>query len=464
MDSQGDLPSLRGTIKLSAKTLLEDAWRRAQDSINSRNQKVSKLKGYQDSEFPPTQFLGSYPAHISGAIWFDVKFYPYTKPGLDPVFAICGDYLVVICRCVLEKDRTIEILHCFQDESKAINEEHMKLNSIAWSQAENGDPLVCVAGSGTPEIKVLNVRTGRLVQTLAGHGDDILDLEISPTDPTVLASCSFDHSVRIWSLKPSHNEQPMAAICHGHGHKAQILTLSYHPKGRYLLSAGMDMKICLWAIPEDVQEHAGTDKLALIHYPHFSTTEVHTNFIDCVQWYNDLILSHAVQEDKIILWRIDQFNSNRTSTPEAPIPISKKTNSRTTVTVLAHPASNTQSAWGGRFQRLLQFDLTMINGWYVRFSLFHQIGKHPILVVGDEKSNTFFWDLHRLEEKAIGDPFATIKAHKRIEVPKYMAFSFRHFDWSGDGQWCVGVGNSGMVNVFHRWENGIPPVTTDSRP
>jgi polycomb protein EED len=207
-----------------------------------------------------------------------------------------------------------------------------------------------------------------------------------------------------------------------------------------------------------------------------------------VQWYNDLILSHAVQEDKIILWRIDRFTSDRADTPQAPIPTSKGTNSRTTVTVLAQPASGTQSAWGGRFQRLLQFDLTMINGWYVRFSLFHHIGQHPILVVGDEKSNAFFWDLHSLEsvgtgemdpqtetakvqraksllpEKGIGDPFRTIKAHKRIEVPKYMAFAFRHFDWSGDGQWCVGVGNSGMVNVFHRWGNGIPPDTTDSRP
>jgi hypothetical protein len=34
-------------------------------------------------------------------------------------------------------------------------------NSVEWSQAENGDPLVCVAG--TSQIKVLNVVTGALV-------------------------------------------------------------------------------------------------------------------------------------------------------------------------------------------------------------------------------------------------------------------------------------------------------------
>jgi hypothetical protein len=34
-------------------------------------------------------------------------------------------------------------------------------NSVEWSQAENGDPLVCVAG--TSQIKILNVITGDLV-------------------------------------------------------------------------------------------------------------------------------------------------------------------------------------------------------------------------------------------------------------------------------------------------------------
>jgi hypothetical protein len=62
-------------------------------------------------------------------------------------------------------------------------------NSVTWSQAENGDPLLCVSGSGSNLINVFNVTTKQLVtvcvsplthphiadsyvvQTLAGHGD-----------------------------------------------------------------------------------------------------------------------------------------------------------------------------------------------------------------------------------------------------------------------------------------------------
>ena len=48
---------------------------------------------------------------------------------------------------------------------------------------------------------------------------------MSPLDPTILASVSIDCSLRIWSLHPSHEKQPLGAICYGQGHKEQVLTL-----------------------------------------------------------------------------------------------------------------------------------------------------------------------------------------------------------------------------------------------
>jgi polycomb protein EED len=344
---------------------------------------------------------------------------------------------------------------------------------------------------------------------------NVNDLAVSPVDPTILASCSDDHSVRIWSLDPVHRQQPLAAICYGQGHKAQILTIAWHPKGRFLLSAGVDTKIAMWVVPDNLKDHMGTDRPAMIHYPHFSTTEVHTDFVDCVHFYNDLIFSHAAREDKIILWKIDGFSSDSTKIPDAPITTSLAISSRTPVTIPANSTSGTRSAWGDRFQRLLQFDLPNTDQFYIRFSLFHELGRHPVLSAGNEKSKAFFWDLHRLEEAGIGaegagskvhlglprhvregsvssnassavstgsgttknkrkkvkelpkdrgiaDPFLSIKAHKIIEIPKYTAFPFRHFNWSRDGQWCVGVGDSGLINVFHRWAKGVPPIKTDS--
>jgi polycomb protein EED len=205
------------------------------------------------------------------------------------------------------------------------------------------------------------------------------------------------------------------------------------------------------------------------------------------------------------------------------------------VTVPTQSVSGTRSAWGGKFQRLLQFDFPGAEAWYIRFGLFHEAGKHPILAAGANGSKMYFWDLQMLEnagggiekpnqnkkktatselqsrdgravseasvgstgahstssgqtpsattlEKAvlkkgsksvksgkgkakrsettrgIGDPFKSIIAHKKIEVPKY-DFNYRQVAWSRGGEWCVGTGDYGVVSIFSRWENGFPEAT-----
>ncbi|KAF2637517.1 WD40 repeat-like protein [Massarina eburnea CBS 473.64] len=444
-------------------------------------------------------------ADLEHITWFDIKFYPYTAPAEDPVFAVVGSRFIIICRCVQKPHSSIEVLCKFEDDPTVGN-----YNSIEWSQAENGDPLVCVAGN-FKVIKILNVITKKPVTTLVGHGNAINDLAISPVDPTILVSGSADHAIRLWSLDPAHAKQPTAAILY---HKAQVLTVAYHRKGRYLLSGGMDHRINMWTIPEDLKDRPGTDKPAMVHYPHFSTTEIHKGYIDCIRWYNDLILSSAAGDEQAIqLWKIDNFNGEKAPPNPAPIPLATTVSGHVKVTV---PTSeerlkSTRSAWGGRYQRLLQFKLPDHSSFYFRFSIFHQLGAHPVLVAGNEKSKVFFWDLQRLEDAGTGNryndngskksnlpqhlregstvsassntsaassnnpsaapvrghkskkainygisnPFHPVKWHKEQALNYFTAF--RQFSWSNDGQWCVGAAEFSMICVFNRWQHGVPP-------
>lgn len=57
----------------------------------------------------------------------------------------------------------------------------------------------------------------------------------------------------------------------------------------------------------------------------------------------------------------------------------------------------TRSAFGGRFQRLLTFELFPAAPFYMRFSLFNAPGHRPILAMGNELSKYSFWDLRRLQ-------------------------------------------------------------------
>lgn len=71
-------------------------------------------------------------------------------------------FQIIVCRCVLEKNRAIEIIAWFDEEPGKANDK-LCYNSLVWSQAENGDPLLCVTGTMNRQIKVYNVRTKQLV-------------------------------------------------------------------------------------------------------------------------------------------------------------------------------------------------------------------------------------------------------------------------------------------------------------
>ncbi|KAF1987660.1 WD40 repeat-like protein [Aulographum hederae CBS 113979] len=396
---------------------------------------------------------------------FDVKFYPYTAPSVDPVFAVVGGEHTFVCRLQkpenekLEINNGIEILRWFKDEDT--DHEYGKLNSLTWSKDSAGDPLVCVSGV-SPKIKILNVKTGKLINTLIGHGQIVNDLTTSPLCPSIIASGSQDCTIRLWNLNPARGRSPCMLILAGQGTKETILSVSFHPCGRYLISGGMDTQITLWALPELDGDAPPQDdgKVDVMHFPHFSTREVHADYVDCVQFYGDLVLSRAANENKIILWKIDGFSSTN-AVPD-----------RDAVPPVDHKAGLTRSCFGGKFQVLLQFEVPLSENFYMRFSLFHQPDMRPIMGIGTQKSKFLFWDLQSLEEgvprKAqtakgkekqtdgaeskdmIDDPFQLIPAQKTISASKKVDFAGRQMAWSNDGEWCVGVGDFGMVCVFSR--------------
>ena len=59
--------------------------------------------------------------------------------------------------------------------------------------------VVCAGTLDTFQIYVWAVRTGRLLDVLAAHEAPIAQLAFSPSQ-SLLASCSWDHTVRTWDV------------------------------------------------------------------------------------------------------------------------------------------------------------------------------------------------------------------------------------------------------------------------
>ena len=58
------------------------------------------------------------------------------------------------------------------------------------------------------------------------NAEAIDDLATSPISPSILASASEDHSLRLWNLSSEHENEPCVAILAGEGgHKAGVLAV-----------------------------------------------------------------------------------------------------------------------------------------------------------------------------------------------------------------------------------------------
>ncbi|KAF4952384.1 hypothetical protein FGADI_6816 [Fusarium gaditjirri] len=285
------------------------------------------------------------------AEFFDVKFCPYQPLDAQPVFA-------------------------------AISKKHASLPSVVictLSQTADNNPC-----------EVLSV---------IRDDDDVNDLATSPADPSIIASASGDTSIRVWSLDPVHANRPCLAILAGEGHSWDLLSLAFHDTGRYILSAGHDQIINLWTLP-DLPTEAITTPVR-VHYPHFSTSAVHSGIIDCVAFYGDYILSRACHDNVISLWRIEGFSSANPPPPQSMAPTAQ-----TTVPTNYDEASRlTRSAFvptmspqcPSQYTMLLQFHTPNCGPqFFMRFKLHFVPDQHPVLAFCNAGGNVFFWDFERL--------------------------------------------------------------------
>mmetsp|Transcript_24206 Transcript_24206/g.35383 ORF Transcript_24206/g.35383 Transcript_24206/m.35383 type:complete len:592 (-) Transcript_24206:50-1825(-) len=213
--------------------------------------------------------------------------------------------------------------------------------NLSTLSRNTGPQLLCVGGT-RGVIKVIDTTRRALILTLAGHGDEIYDLKVSPSSPWLILTASKDESLRLWNLQSG----VCVAIFAGHyGHRDSVLSIGFHPFGNRFVSGGMDTTVKLWTLDHEdialaitesfaygkttnntsheenkqhlVEEDAADGsidnrptkprptkpfKTRYEQMPYFSTKKVHTDYVDCVQFVGDLVLSKSIS-NTIALWK-----------------------------------------------------------------------------------------------------------------------------------------------------------------
>ncbi|KAI8469923.1 MAG: WD40 repeat-like protein [Monoraphidium minutum] len=106
-----------------------------------------------------------------------------------------------------------------------------------------GGEIACAGTLDGFQVCVWSVKTGRLLDVLAGHEGPVCGLAFSPSQP-ILASCSWDKTVRLWDVYDG------AGCVDTLQHSHDVLAIAYRPDGKQLAAATLDGSVYFW----DAQE------------------------------------------------------------------------------------------------------------------------------------------------------------------------------------------------------------------
>ncbi len=105
----------------------------------------------------------------------------------------------------------------------------------------NGKLLATPHGDGL--IRIWDLQTERIVQTLEGHRGLVFAVKFSP-DGTQLASGGLDGSVRLWQF----GDRPTGEIVGRHN--GPVYSVAFSPDGKRLVSGGRDSTARLWVLEQ----------------------------------------------------------------------------------------------------------------------------------------------------------------------------------------------------------------------
>jgi polycomb protein EED len=219
-------------------------------------------------------------------------------------------------------DGNIDVRQVYVDEDRSES-----FFCCAWTIApwcKERRPLLAIAGQ-LGIIRILDLHRHRVSRTLMGHGNAINEVRFHPYKPALLLSASKDESIRLWNVVSC---VCVALFTGDAAHRGEVLSIDFHLDGHRFASGGMDNAIKVWSLqqcqaavdkadalaqqlidadaddqlPAIGAQAMGKFRSAVVQMPWYSTCRIHRNYVDCVRWHGDLLLTKSTHS-KVVVWK-----------------------------------------------------------------------------------------------------------------------------------------------------------------
>ncbi|KAI1793164.1 glutamate-rich WD repeat containing [Ganoderma leucocontextum] len=178
---------------------------------------------------------------------------------------------------------------------------HAEGFALDWASSGDANPSALRLLTGDTHAKIFLTTTtptgfNALGQPFSSHTSSVEDLQWSPSEPTVFASCSADQSVRVWDVR-ARGRQSVAGI--ERAHDSDVNVISWNRATSYLLLSGGDEGgIKVWDLRNVKKAGSAPDPSPVAAFTWHSAP------ITAIEWHptEDSIFAASGADDQVTLW------------------------------------------------------------------------------------------------------------------------------------------------------------------
>ena len=201
----------------------------------------------------------------------------------------------------IEDSKKIEYISNFTIKEHKVNTISLtSINLYIDGYEEPINHVICAIGNSSPVIYLVDA-LGNIViskNQLIGHRNEVYDLKTHPLKPEILLSCSKDCTIRIWNIITSSQ---LVLFGGKESNLSDVLSIDWHLSGDRFVSGGIDNSVKIYIINDKIKQIIEEDKTnkwnkktLIKSKPYFSCDTIHGNYIDCVRFNGNFIISKSV--------------------------------------------------------------------------------------------------------------------------------------------------------------------------